>query len=65
MARLCEKLWNWGHLEGSHDHYTKSKNTMTPERFADDFFDACRISRNTCERWEMLKYEEKPVGKRK
>jgi len=37
MAKLCEKLWNWGHLEGSHDHYTKSKNTMTPERFADEY----------------------------
>ncbi len=37
MAKLCEKLWNWGHLEGSHDHYTKSKNTMTPERFAEEY----------------------------
>ena len=37
MARLCEKLWNWGHLEGSHDDYTKSKNTMTPEQFAEEY----------------------------
>ena len=37
MARLCDKLWNWGHLEGSHDDYTKSKNTMTPEQFAEEY----------------------------
>ena len=36
MAKLIEKLWNWGHLEGSHNGYGFN-STMTPEQFADEY----------------------------
>ena len=32
--KLIEKLWNWGHLEGSHNKCTKLNCSMTPEAFA-------------------------------
>ena len=36
MAKLVEKLWNWGHLEGSHNLYGFSCS-MTPEQFAEEY----------------------------
>ena len=32
--KLSEKLWNWGHLEGSHNKCTGLECSMTPEEFA-------------------------------
>jgi len=37
MAKLIEKLWNWGHLEGSHNKCTKLECSMTPEEFAREY----------------------------
>ena len=37
MARFCEKLWNWGHLEGSHNEYANVNCSMTPEQFAEEY----------------------------
>lgn len=34
---LTDKLWNWGHLEGSHDLCIGKKCTMTPEMFAEEY----------------------------
>ena len=36
MPKLIEKLWNWGHLEGSHS-YVIPQCKMTPEEFADEY----------------------------
>ena len=33
--KLIDKLWNWGHLEGSHNKCTKLTCSMTPEEFAE------------------------------
>lgn len=33
--KLIDKLWNWGHLEGSHNHIIKFDCSMTPEEFAE------------------------------
>ena len=35
--KLKEKLWNWAHLEGSHNKYTSMTLSMTPETFAEEF----------------------------
>lgn len=35
--RLADKLWNWGHLEGSHNKCTNLDCYMTPEEFADEY----------------------------
>ena len=35
--KLIEKLWNWGHLEGSHNKCTKLDCSMTPEEFAEEY----------------------------
>jgi len=32
--KLIDKLWNWGHLEGSHNDCTPLDCKMTPEEFA-------------------------------
>ena len=37
MSKLIDKLWNWGHLEGSHNEYTKMNCNMTPEGFAEEY----------------------------
>ncbi len=37
MAKLSEKLWNWGHLEGSHNGCTPFECSMTPEEFAREY----------------------------
>ena len=34
---LKNKLWNWGHLEGSHNEITKLTCKMTPEEFGDEY----------------------------
>ncbi|MBO7297511.1 MAG: hypothetical protein J6U60_00525 [Clostridia bacterium] len=34
MAKLIDKLWNWGHLESSHNACTLLNCKMTPEEFA-------------------------------
>lgn len=36
MTKLADKLWNWGHLEGSHNGYGFD-SAMTPEQFAEEF----------------------------
>ena len=36
MAKLVEKLWNWGHLEGSHNAMIADCK-MTPEEFAEEY----------------------------
>lgn len=35
--KLKDKLWNWGHLEGSHNGIVKEGLKMTPEEFAREF----------------------------
>jgi len=35
--KLIDKLWNWGHLEGSHNDCTGLDCRMTPEQFADEY----------------------------
>jgi len=35
MAKIVDKLWNWGHLEGSHNKGTGMDCKMTPEEFAE------------------------------
>lgn len=35
MAKVIEKLWNWGHLEGSHKASYGLDTNMTPEEFAE------------------------------
>ena len=35
MAEFREKLWNWGHLEGSHNRCTGYNCAMTPETFGE------------------------------
>lgn len=35
MAKLIDKLWNWGHLEGSHNQWLGMDLTMTPEEFGE------------------------------
>ena len=37
MSKLVEKLWNWGHLEGSHNKATELDCSMTPEQFAEEY----------------------------
>jgi len=37
MAKLKEKLWNWGHLEGSHNKCVNTECKMTPEEFAEEY----------------------------
>ena len=32
-----ENLWNWSHLESSHNHYTKHNSSITPEEFAEEY----------------------------
>ncbi len=34
---LSDKLWNWGHLEGSHNEITGLNCKMTPEEFAREY----------------------------
>ena len=35
--KLKDKLWNWGHLEGSHNECTNLDCKMTPEEFAIEY----------------------------
>ena len=35
--RLADKLWNWGHLEGSHNQCSGLNCSMTPEQFAEEY----------------------------
>ncbi|MBE6689560.1 MAG: hypothetical protein E7588_09880 [Ruminococcaceae bacterium] len=35
--KLKDKLWNWGHLEGSHNKCTGLECSMTPEQFAREY----------------------------
>lgn len=35
--KLVDKLWNWGHLEGSHNDCTLLSCRMTPEEFAREY----------------------------
>ena len=35
--KLTEKLWNWGHLEGSHNDVTCLDCKMTPEEFGEEY----------------------------
>ena len=37
MPKLVDKLWNWGHLEGSHNEITKLNCAMTPEGFQEEY----------------------------
>ena len=37
MPKFFEKLWNWGHLEGSHNGCTPFECKMTPEEFAREY----------------------------
>lgn len=36
-VKLEDKLWNWGHLEGSHDKCIGKPCFMTPEGFAEEY----------------------------
>ena len=35
--KLSDKLWNWGHLEGSHNKITGLDCQMTPEQYAEEY----------------------------
>ena len=35
--KLVDKLWNWGHLEGSHNAITGHNCKMSPEQFAEEY----------------------------
>ena len=35
--KLSDKLWNWGHLEGSHNECARLNCSMTPEKFATEY----------------------------
>ena len=35
--KLKDRLWNWGHLEGSHNKIVKDGLKMTPEEFAEKY----------------------------
>ena len=35
--KLIDKLWNWGHLEGSHNKCTGLNCSMTPEQFGEEY----------------------------
>ena len=35
--KLSDKLWNWGHLEGSHNECAGLNCSMTPEEFATEY----------------------------
>ena len=35
--KLVDKLWNWGHLEGSHNAIVGHECKMTPEQFAEEY----------------------------
>lgn len=37
MSKFSEKLWNRGHLEGSHNGCTPFECSMTPEEFAREY----------------------------
>ncbi|MBR6523725.1 MAG: hypothetical protein IKT39_03840 [Clostridia bacterium] len=37
MTKLIDKLWNWGHLEGSHNRITRQNCSMTPEQYAEEY----------------------------
>lgn len=37
MAKIIDKLWNWGHLEGSHDKCVGCECHMTPEQFGKEY----------------------------
>lgn len=37
MSVIREKLWNWGHLEGSHNKCVGANCSMTPEQFAREY----------------------------
>lgn len=37
MTKLSDKLWNWGHLEGSHNELLNMNCTMSPEDFAREY----------------------------
>ena len=37
MAKLSERLWNWGHLEGSHNQILGEDCTMSPEMFEKEY----------------------------
>jgi len=37
MSQFKEKLWNWGHLEGSHNRCVGASCSMTPEQFAREY----------------------------
>ena len=37
MTKLIDRLWNWGHLEGSHNACTGLNCKMTPEEFAEEY----------------------------
>lgn len=37
MSKFIDKLWNWGHLEGSHNWTVKQELKMSPEAFAEKY----------------------------
>lgn len=37
MAKIIDKLWNWGHLEGSHNKVCGVECNMSPEQFAKEY----------------------------
>ena len=37
MIKFTDKLWNWGHLEGSHNECIGVECSMTPEEFGKEY----------------------------
>lgn len=37
MIKVIDKLWNWGHLEGSHNKVCNMECNMSPEQFAEEY----------------------------
>lgn len=37
MAKVIDKLWNWGHLERSHNNVCQMECNMSPEQFMEEY----------------------------
>ena len=37
MAKVIDKLWNWGHLAGSHNKVCNMECNMSPQEFAEEY----------------------------
>ena len=55
--KIRDRLWNWGHLEGSHNKDTGLDCHMTPEEFATEYGIPTALSDEG--RWRSAAFREK------